>query len=407
MKTKSYETIAEFLRSENSAQNRLRIRFMIHVSGLFESFLTSLQSESPMIHQLYEKMKNLMTSLLVLVLPSDKIPRDGRKLAEVKVNELDPSLALNIPPSLQSDFNQLDSSAKRRLKKELRNSVIGMIDYLRDHLPLKNEIIRKAKYLNPTERENMNAKEHIVALGEMTGRFTPSELDKIAGQWTWYAMKPFEAIPFSRIENYWNGILKQFSRFDLEEPIELGRLVRIILTLSHGQSDIERNFSHTKRLIHSRELMSAQSLKSQKLVRNFVNRCGGSDQVPVTSGMISCMRNARSEYRQDLLKQEQEKKKAMQEKGKSEEIAEKRKAAEEEKMAKERKIKKLKMEIDAVEKSLEFQKSVRGNAISQGRSTQDASIVKVNLATIEASTIEIEELTKKLLSKSKELSKLN
>ena len=53
----------------------------------------------------------------------------------------------------------------------------------------------------------------------------------------------------------------------LEPPLELLRLVKMTLTLPHGQAGVDSGFSNTKSIVEGRESLNHTSVKAQKLVQ--------------------------------------------------------------------------------------------------------------------------------------------
>ena len=404
-KGQAYKIIHDFLRPSNAPFNHIRVQFLLYVCRVFDPYLISLQREEPLIHLLYGKCKQLVTDLLSLIVRPEDIPRDGRRLAELKVSKIDEG-SFFAPPSLQDELSRLNEPYARRLKLEFHRSIVAILSHLQDRLPLKNDVVRNSQFLNPNERKSSIAREKALALAKMTKRFSKMELDKINVQYQCYQTRRFETVEHSRIDEYWHGIIGQFKSFDLEHPAELERLVRMVLSLSHGQADVERSFSQTKLVIRSRESIGTQSLKAQKLVKSYISKHGGSDKIPVTNSMIRYMRNARASYRKELQDLASKKEQAKRDKVISEQTSMKRKLAREEKVAKEEKVQKIEHEVQKMKEQLSMQKKLRQNALDAAKTSHDDSVVKVSLATTEASVNEMDSLTLKIFEKTSELMSL-
>ena len=92
----------------------------------------------------------------------------------------------------------------------------------------------------------------------------------------------------------------------LEPPLELMKLVKMTLSLPHGQAGVESGFSNTKSIVEGRESLNHTSVKAQKLVQCALRGKGGAQHVPITTFMMNAVRGANAKYLQEL---EEEKRK--------------------------------------------------------------------------------------------------
>ena len=92
----------------------------------------------------------------------------------------------------------------------------------------------------------------------------------------------------------------------LEPPLELMKLVKMTLSLPHGQAGVESGFSNTKSIVEGRESLNHTSVKAQKLVQCALRGKGGAQHVPITTSMMNAVRGANAKYLQEL---EEEKRK--------------------------------------------------------------------------------------------------
>ena len=108
----------------------------------------------------------------------------------------------------------------------------------------------------------------------------------------------------------------------LEPPLELMKLVKMTLSLPHGQAGVESGFSNTKSIVEGRESLNHTSVKAQKLVQCTLRGKGGAQYVPITTSMMNAVRGANAKYLQEL---EEEKKRKAQEEAEAAAEAKKRK----------------------------------------------------------------------------------
>ena len=66
----------------------------------------------------------------------------------------------------------------------------------------------------------------------------------------------------------------------LEPPLELMKLVKMTLSLPHGQAGVESGFSNTKSIVEGRESLNHTSVKAHKQVQCALRGKGGAQHVP-------------------------------------------------------------------------------------------------------------------------------
>ena len=99
----------------------------------------------------------------------------------------------------------------------------------------------------------------------------------------------------------------------LEPPLELMKLVKMTLSLPHGQAGVESGFSNTKSIVEGRESLNHTSVKAQKLVQCALRGKGGAQHVPITTSTMNAVRGANAKYLQELEEEKKKKRKAQEE----------------------------------------------------------------------------------------------
>ena len=97
----------------------------------------------------------------------------------------------------------------------------------------------------------------------------------------------------------------------LEPPLELMKLVKMTLSLPHGQAGVESGFSNTKSIVEGRESLNHTSVKAQKLVQCALRGKGVAQHVLITTSIMNAVRGANAKYLQEL--EEKKKKRKAQE----------------------------------------------------------------------------------------------
>ena len=113
-------------------------------------------------------------------------------------------------------------------------------------------------------------------------------------------------LQFIRIDHYQRKIGKILSDDGLEKYTQLICLVKCVLSLTHGNSTLERGFSINKYLLEvHRSSTSEKTLESFCFVKDEVCCFGGVKIVPISWELISSVKNAHSKYVTDQEMQEE------------------------------------------------------------------------------------------------------
>ena len=293
---KRYQRIKEKLEDELTQPY---LAYTAFVSQDFELFLVQFQSDVPLIHLLFLKMKELVFNLMTKVVKKDKMYENVDDLSTVKnimkLLEIDVSLKKS-----QLLYKVIDIGTKA--KPLLQNEAISEEDKTTfQNLPFNENLIRHAQYLNPKLRTDVKSTNAISNLALKIGQCFATALpcvfclkqhekvadlcDKVRNQWRLYQCqseqnllvedKPDIDVPENRIRgSYWEDVYKAF---DLKIPFnipkqqridiywrkvgaiedELGkmkytqlfRLVKCVLSISHSNSVPEWGFSINKHLL--------------------------------------------------------------------------------------------------------------------------------------------------------------
>ena len=113
-----------------------------------------------------------------------------------------------------------------------------------------------------------------------------------------------------RCDVYWHKVLSITDNTGNAKYSALGRLVRLVLSLSHGQADVERGFSlNNATLRNERNSISGETLIALRIVKDELSLHENIESIPMTKSIISSYRNAHSRY-QERLKAKREEDKA-------------------------------------------------------------------------------------------------
>ena len=112
---------------------------------------------------------------------------------------------------------------------------------------------------------------------------------------------------YKRVDDYWHRILQLTdARGDPKYPT-LAFVIKMALSLSHGQADVERGFSVNKQILSDRTLLSQKALSATRTVKEVITRYGSVTNVPITPSLIASYRSASKLYKEALEMEKAEK----------------------------------------------------------------------------------------------------
>ena len=89
----------------------------------------------------------------------------------------------------------------------------------------------------------------------------------------------------------------------------LASVVKVALSLSHGQADVERGFSVNKQILSDRTVLSEKVLCATRTVKEILIRYGSVTSVPITPSVIAAYRSAYKNYKEAMKMEKSQKSK--------------------------------------------------------------------------------------------------
>jgi hypothetical protein len=129
-------------------------------------------------------------------------------------------------------------------------------------LPLSNDFLRHLQCLQPLLRKDESSRNSILHLARNVPHLlTNEEVDRVGAEWRIYQMADIpddwfkkiidssnNAIEYVPIDKYWHQVLSTVTSTGVPQYLVLIKLVKCLLSLSHGNSDVERGFSQNNNL---------------------------------------------------------------------------------------------------------------------------------------------------------------
>jgi hypothetical protein len=197
----------------------------------------------------------------------------------------------------------------------------AIADNLKKHLPLKNTFLKDLHVLDPASRTQPDSVDKMIRVGRaMPKLLSNTEIDRIRNEYmmyaaenideSWYIKNKYQdpdgnnQIEYYRIDYYWNKVLSSTANAGLPKYPTLTKIIRNVLIISHGNSDVERGFSINENIVtENRTLLSLASINGLRSVWDAIKFLGSGSPhlVPINIDMIRTVQRSKSIYNQEQL----------------------------------------------------------------------------------------------------------
>ncbi|CAF3918958.1 unnamed protein product [Rotaria sordida] len=299
----------------------IRLNFLVFLyHNIYEQILIWFQQTQPLIHVLYDECEQLIRRLFSCFINEDLI--QNKTLHELinisfhnQTNQKCDS-KLEIGEATRRGLNNLSDEENKSFFSDIRNIYSSITKELIRTLPLNNDLLRHLQCLHPIMRHSKTSHISIMNIARSFPQMIiPDDIDRINAEWYIYQN---EKIPnewyektneYHSIDYYWKNIFTIKTNTGTDKFIALSKLIKCVLSLSHGNADVERGFSENAFLLtDDRSLLSDASINGLRATRDGVKFFGNGKphEVPITKALIDSIRNAHSRYCIDLEKRQQE-----------------------------------------------------------------------------------------------------
>lgn len=324
------------------------MHFLKSVMPLFTRITRMFQSEAPLIHILFDELSTLVSTLLRRFVKEKVVGnKSGMQLYQIDYQDSSNHLAMPyIGHDTLHSLNSLKQEGKitERVYKEFlqraKSFYMETVGALLKTLPLKNCILRDLQVLHPLSRHANWSVDAIKRLAVAIKLFPREKIDPCVDEWKLYRTECLSEEwdhlttlpgPEDEVEDenddevgeqqsggkekdicsFWVYVFSIKTPNGLLKYPNLTVLVKLCLTLSHGNADVERSFSENKLLVTpSRTSLNDATINGYRATSSFMRKYGGDpSKLPINSAVLKAVRNARSLYMQRIELQKQAKRK--------------------------------------------------------------------------------------------------
>ena len=264
----------------------VKLKFFVRIADELNKFLVLYQTEKPMVPFLANSLEDMIRSFASTFLIADKLKEANTCLKLSKLNFKDANFHKRptdvvLPIPVKVALSDLKKKGKVSSSKALqfKSDVISFLSVLCAHLveksPIKYALARSATSLIPShivEVPDSNEKKfhHLLEILYTSQQLSDKVVEQTKQEYSQFVQEVaipqkdeflgFDvAIRDHRLDTFFFKFLEgrpSFSNF--------ANVLKIILTMSHGQASVERGFSINKSLLV--ENLSKESLISQRII---------------------------------------------------------------------------------------------------------------------------------------------
>jgi hypothetical protein len=156
-------------------------------------------------------------------------------------------------------------------------------NHLLKKLPLSNVILKNVACLSPQNLQMM------LALTENLPYCNAADVkDRVSAEWRLYEEEEISRdlfvscegqnddgtanVKYRRIDEYWYKVMQIADARGEAKYQTLAFIVKIALSISHGQADVDRGFSANKQILENRAVLGEEALHGLRTVKEVVKK---------------------------------------------------------------------------------------------------------------------------------------
>lgn len=303
-------TVYKRLRENLSKKDLLATAlFLRNVADLFVGFLELFQRSEPLVHVLYEEMVKLSKKVLGRFVRTEAY-RDltGEELKSVDVEcSSNWKQVVEIGGDTEKVIAEWSAEEKKLFRLGARSFYIKCATYLLSTLPLDNIVLRDLRCLRP---DIIHEESSVVAFRNLAQHvpqvIPPQAMSGLMDELALVSTEKLEHDPGERIDVAWQPIFFLRGKNSGPRYPLLGKLVKSLLCLSHGNADVERGFSENRRLLLERSNLSIESINGLRAIQSFSKRYNRDvATIPIKADMMKAVKQSHKRYIERIAREDE------------------------------------------------------------------------------------------------------
>lgn len=293
-----------------------KLNFFSFIAGKLQPFLVRYQTEKPMIPFLHRDLKLLLQDLFLLIVKKAVVDKakTGASLKKIDLNKEENMLPLKeieIGFAAEHYIKKLirqDATTKTAVNEFRKGCVLfvkNLLEKILERSPIGQPILKHAVIFDPANMTRLPKEKLIKSFKALMSELVELSIVDIAhGDKAIRDFSTFYDEDRTAKLNMFQSYSEKDQRLDTFyfSDLEVGDkyphmsfVLRLILTISHGQSAVERNFSIKNNL--EQENQSPETIVARRICKDYMNasKVKPSDIV-VDRSLILAVKSARAKY---------------------------------------------------------------------------------------------------------------
>lgn len=319
-KTSTYKTIKNIITKPFIKEE---IMFVIDSAKLFTNFSKTFQTNVPLIHVLYDELKYLFIQIIIRISKAnivELVEKDECHITDIfhidnliPLDNYEKIVGYTISSELRNDKQK--SSEINLFAFNCRKHFKATAEYLLKKIPLFDDcnMLKLTRIIHP-KYISQDPKDIITIAKKIPGFIEFSHLENEWRLLTLNRDKYFKDIDLdynknNRIDHFWRNVFDEKFSGELKFPY-LKKVVTGILILSHGNSEVERGFSTSSKIVtDDRSWLKEKTLNSVLFILDSIKNLYNNkvENIQITPKLFKLAKNAHAEYQRYLEDQKKEK----------------------------------------------------------------------------------------------------
>ena len=313
--------------------------FLSSIAPLFQRFLTLFQTRGPIIHILLDECSTLLPTLMFRFIKKDVVgEKSGKRLLDIGIDDMGnhlPDKEVEIGEAGRQQLSKMAKEQHQLIMKNVKKFYTVVAEYLVGHLPLGNELLNNLQFLHPLLKTSDKGSRAITSVArKLPHVISEEEIPSLKNEWfeysTSYVPKEWSEDKegqYIRVDHYWRKVTDQKTSGGQNKYPTLSKVVKSVLTLAHGNADVERSLSDNKNTVTpERTNLNIETINGLRLAKEKVAQVKGVHNLQLPNKLVCLAARAKSRYEDRLQKEKEElsrKQKENEEKMKTEELRQK------------------------------------------------------------------------------------
>ncbi|CAF3267451.1 unnamed protein product, partial [Rotaria socialis] len=270
----------------------VRLHIILRVyQHIFSKPLAWLQQKQPLIHLLFEECSNLFRDILISFIKDDLLTnKTVKQLLSISFDsqaDEKPDSKLAIGEITRNELQEMSTNEKIKFMQDVRDIYKTIARELTRTLPVTNKFLQNLQFMHPLQRHHESSSKSLMIIArDLPQLLSDDNLDYLNVEWRlyenetipeeWYQQKTTsgdsdEVIKYQPIDNYWKHVFAIKTSSGIAKFVVLPQLIKSLLSLSHGNTDVERGFSeHAALITDNRSSLSDISINGLRATKDAV-----------------------------------------------------------------------------------------------------------------------------------------